>query len=144
MTRAEHAAAFFESGFNCSQAVLMAFAKEFGLDAVTAAKIASGFGGGMGRMAGICGAVTGAYMVLGLKHGAASAHDKAAKENGYRLVREFAARFQARNGSATCLDLLGCDISTAPGLEEAKTKGVFVTVCPKMVRDAVEILEEII
>ena len=142
MTCADNAVALFGSGFNCAQAVLMAFAKEMGLDPGVAAKLASGFGGGMGRMAGICGAVTGAYLVLGLKHGAASAEDKEAKEKVYRLVKEFADKFRARHGSVVCRDLLKCDISTVPGLEEAKKMGVFGTVCPKMVRDAVEILEE--
>jgi len=142
MTHAENAVTLFKSGFNCAQAVLMAFAGEKGLDPVVAAKLASGFGGGMGRMAGTCGAVTGAYMVLGLKHGAASADDKVAKENGYRLVREFADKFRARHGSIDCRDLLKCDISTTSGQEEAKAKGLFGTICPRMVRDAVEILEE--
>jgi len=141
--RADHAEALFAEGLNCAQAVLMTFAAEQGLDPAMAARLASGFGGGMGRMAHTCGAVTGAFLVLGLQHGAASGDDKEAKENTYRLVREFSARFEARHGSIACRDLLGCDISTAAGLDVAKQKGLFGTVCPKMVREAVAILEEL-
>ena len=142
MNRSEKAVALFESGLNCSQAILVAFAEGSALDPALAAKLAGGFGGGMGRLAGTCGAMSGAILALGLLHGTASADDKAGKENTYRFVREFAARFQARNGSTTCRELLGCDISTPAGLEAAKGKGAFRTICPKLVRDAAEILEE--
>ena len=142
MTRPDKAVELFASGLNCSQAILSAFAEGSGLDPALAAKLAGGFGGGMGRTAGTCGAVTGALLVLGLRHGTASADDKAAKENTYRLARDFMARFQARNQALECRALLGCDISTPAGIETAKAKGLFGSVCPKMVRDAAEILEE--
>jgi C_GCAxxG_C_C family probable redox protein len=126
-------------GFNCSQAVFSTYAQ--GIDQETALKIASGFGGGMGRMGETCGAVTGAMMVLGLRFGA-DQPDREAKERVYARIREFADRFQARNGSTFCRDLLGCDISTPDGYEQAKI--LFPTVCPKYVRDACEILEEML
>ena len=144
MKRSEKAVELFASGLNCSQAMIVAFSEGTALDPALAAKLAGGFGGGMGRMAGTCGAVTGAFLVLGLQRGTADADDKAAKENTYRLVREFAARFQARNGSIVCRELLGCDIGTPAGLEVAKAKGLFGSVCPKCVRDAGEILEEML
>ncbi len=143
MNRIETAASRFADGFNCSQAVLSAYAGEFGLDDDTALKIASGFGGGMGRMADTCGAVTGAFMVLGLKYGQASS-DREAKEGIYARIREFADRFQARNGSLVCRDLLGCDISTPEGLQHAKDEKLLTTICPKFVRDASEILGEML
>jgi C_GCAxxG_C_C family probable redox protein len=142
--RIENAVACFDAGFSCSQAVLSSFAGDFGLDGKLALKVAAGFGGGMGRMAETCGAVTGAYMVIGLKYGVTSVRDKAAKERAYEVVRDFNARFRARNPSLVCKELLRCDISTAEGLEVAKQKGVFTTVCPKLVRDAAEILEELL
>jgi C_GCAxxG_C_C family probable redox protein len=141
MNRADTALSCFAEGFNCSQAVLSAYAGHFGFDGQSALRLASGFGGGMGRMAGTCGAVTGAFMVLGLKYGRASPSQEA-KETIYERIREFADRFKARNGSLTCKDLLGCDISTVEGLELAKS--LFATTCPKFVRDAVEILEEML
>jgi C_GCAxxG_C_C family probable redox protein len=130
----------FAGGFNCSQAVFSVFADDFGLDEEMALKIAAGFGGGMGRMGGTCGAVTGAIMALGLTFGAASP-DRETKELAYSQVRTFADRFKAINGSLACRDLLGCDISTPDGHRIAKEKSLFTTVCPKLVQDAVAILE---
>ena len=134
----------FRKGFNCSQAVLSVYAEEFGLCRETALKIACGFGGGMGRMARTCGAVTGAFMVIGLKYGNVDANEKVIKEKTYGLVREFARRFEKRNGSSICKELLGCDISGQEGLKSAKDNGLFASVCPGLVRDAVEILEEML
>src|SRR5271157_2593387 len=118
----ETAVACFKQGFSCSQAILSTFGEQFGLDQKTALKLAAGFGGGMGRMAGTCGAVTGAFMVLGLKYGAVSPDDRQAKELTYERVRMFAARFKERNGSLECRELLGCDISTPEGLQVFKDK----------------------
>jgi C_GCAxxG_C_C family probable redox protein len=143
-TKSEQAVNNFKEGSNCSQAVLSVYAEESGLSQKTALKIARGFGGGMGRMAQTCGAVTGAFMVLGLKYGNADIHEKEAKERIYGLVREFTRRFESRNSSIVCQELLGCDISKPEGVTAAKEKGLFTSVCPKMVREAVEILDEMI
>ena len=139
MNRVETALSRFAEGFNCSQAVFSSYAE--GLDEKAALKIASGFGGGMGRMAETCGAVTGAMMALGLRCGGTSP-DREAKERIYAKIREFADRFRARNGSLLCRELLGCDISTPEGYEAAKQGGLLTTTCPNYVRDAAEILEE--
>ena len=144
MNRVENAVALFSSGLNCSQAVFSSFAKAQGLDFAVAAKLATGLGGGMGRMGHTCGAVTGAILAIGLKHGSVTGGDREAKEKTYQLVREFTTRFKSRNGSTVCRELLGCDISTQEGFEDAKRKGLLTTVCPKAVRTAGEILEEIL
>ena len=138
----EQAVNVFKEGSNCSQAVISVYAEDFGLSRENALKISRGFGGGMGRMAQTCGAVTGAFMVLGLKYGNADIHDKEAKERIYGLVREFACRFENRNSSIVCRELLGCDISKPEGAATAKENGLFASVCPKLVGDAAEILEE--
>lgn len=138
MSRTEIAISRFAEGFNCSQAVLSAYAD---LDDETALKIASGFGGGMGRMADTCGAITGAFMVLGLRYGAASP-DREAREAIYARIREFAERFKERNGSLVCRNLLGCDISQSAGLRRATDEKMFSVICPKFVQDACEILED--
>ena len=140
----ECAVARFEEGFNCSQAVLSAYAPDLGLEAALALKVAGGFGGGMGRLGGICGAVTGALMALGLRYASAEAGDKAAKEKTYEVVREFTRRFAACYGSITCRDLLGCDISTPEGRQQAQDSGLFTTRCPQLVRTAAEILESML
>ena len=142
MSHVENAASAFTQGFSCSQAVLSAFAAEFGLERETALKLASGLGGGMGRTGQTCGAVSGALLALGLKYGSADPQDKAAKEKTYALVRELIARFKTRNGTALCPELLGYDIGTPEGLQAVRDKGLAATVCAKAVRDAAEILEQ--
>jgi C_GCAxxG_C_C family probable redox protein len=141
-SKAQQAVEKFEKGFNCSQAVLSTYCEQFGLENEIALKIATGFGGGM-HINGTCGAVTGAVMVLGLKYGNTD-EDKKAKENTYKKVIEFANKFSVRNGTVKCHDLLDCDITTREGLEIARQKGVFSSICPKLVRDAAEILEEML
>ena len=115
-----------------------------GIDRERALRVAGAFGGGMGRMGATCGAVTGAFMAIGLKCGKVRAEDDAAREKTYELVREFVTRFQSRHGSMSCKELLGYDLSNPQEREKAKEKGLFDTLCPQLVRDAVEILEEIL
>ena len=143
MNQIETALSLLAHGFNCSQAVLSAYAGQFGVDDETALKIASGFGGGMGRMADTCGAVTGAFMVLGLKYGQNSP-DREVKEAIYAQVRKFASRFKTRNRSLVCCELLGCDISQSEGLRRATDEKLFSMVCSKFVRDACEISEDML
>jgi C_GCAxxG_C_C family probable redox protein len=144
MNGKELACSRFKEGFSCSQAVFSAHAEQLGLDRETALKIAGAFGGGMGRMAQTCGAVTGAFMVIGLKYGAIDAEDKETKEKAYALVREFVDRFKSRHGSIACQDLLGCDISKPEGEKVAREQKLFETICPKLVKDAAELLEEML
>lgn len=143
MSNADKAAATFKEGFSCSQAVLGAYCERFGLDKMLAYKISSGFGGGM-HCDQTCGAVTGAFMVIGLKHGRTRADDVEAKMKTARLTAEFAKKFKERHGSVGCTELLGCNISTLEGFEEAKKKDLFKQLCPKYVISAVEILEEML
>jgi len=134
----------FASGFNCSQSVLTAFSSELGLDTESALRIACGFGGGMGRTAQTCGAVTGAFMVIGLKHGQTLKDDKAAKEKTYALVREFIDLFTKKHGSTLCRELLSCNVNTPEGYQKATEENLFKTVCPGFVESAVNILNRII
>jgi C_GCAxxG_C_C family probable redox protein len=139
-TKADLAAARMEQGFNCAQAVLGAFAADFGLDQDTAMRLASPFGGGMGRTAGTCGAVSGALMVLGLKHGMSRPEDTQAKERAYALAAELIRRFEDRRGTVVCRELLGRDISTPDGLAGARQEGLFASTCPVFVRTAAELV----
>jgi C_GCAxxG_C_C family probable redox protein len=142
--RAELAVSLFEKGCSCSQAILAAFGDRFGVDREFALRIAAGFGGGMGRMAEMCGAITGAIMVIGLRYGGIDPKDRQAKDKAQAIVREFADRFVSLNDSLLCRALLGCDISTSEGYELAKEKKLFTTICPKYVKDAAEILDAMI
>jgi C_GCAxxG_C_C family probable redox protein len=144
MNKIDRAVARFGEGLSCTQAVLSTYCSEFGLSRDIALRVACGFGGGMGRMGKTCGAVTGAFLVLGLKYGGTDATDNDKEEKTYALVREFTNEFKLRNGHIGCNELLGYDISTPEGRKEAQEKGLFSTLCPKLVRDAAEILEQLL
>jgi C_GCAxxG_C_C family probable redox protein len=131
----------FRDGRACSQAVLDVYGGPLGLPRQQAMQIAAGFAGGM-RQGDTCGAVTGAYMVLGLRHGSTDCDIPAGRVEVYARVLDFTARFRKRNGALACRDLLGCDISTAEGMKRAQEQSLFKTTCVKMVEDACEILEE--
>jgi C_GCAxxG_C_C family probable redox protein len=143
-SRIEEVVTTHREGFSCAQALLAVYGPELGMDRETALKIAGGFGGGMGRMAGTCGAVTGAFMVIGLLHGMTKKGDLQQKEISYDYVRKFAEKFRERNKTLECRELMGVDVSTPAGFAAAKEKNISRTVCPKYVRDAAEILEEML
>ena len=142
--KVEAAVACFKEGFNCSQAILSTYGVAFGLEGPTALKAASAFGAGMGGLGEVCGAVTGALIVIGLKHGRTEARDKEAKEKTNALVRDFAGRFRSRHRSLLCRELLGCDLTTPEGVAAARQKGYFTELCPRFVRAAAEILENVL
>ncbi len=141
---ADQAVARFNDGFHCCQAVFSIFAEKHGLDRETALKISGAFGGGMARMGSVCGAVTGAYMVIGHKYGKSKVGDDEAREKTYKMVRKFNERFNAANGSTICKELLGLDLSVPEEADQAKAKGLFKSLCPGLVKNAVEILEEML
>ena len=105
-TKAEKARELFESGYNCSQAVVGAFADDIGMDFDKAVRLASSFGGGMGRMQEVCGAVSGMFMVAGLLFGYSSPEASDAKMEHYKFIRELAEEFKQKNGSIICRELL--------------------------------------
>ncbi|MCU0236169.1 MAG: C-GCAxxG-C-C family protein [Acidobacteria bacterium] len=143
--RNETAAAMVAGKWNCAQAVLGVFCDDLGLHRETAMKIASGFGAGMAHRQEVCGAVSGAIMAIGLKHGQAREDEKDAKEKAYRLSRELLDRFQAEFGSCLCRELLpGIDLGTAAGHQRYKAESCSEKVCQPCVRFAVRILEEIL
>ncbi|MCU7940283.1 MAG: C-GCAxxG-C-C family protein [gamma proteobacterium symbiont of Bathyaustriella thionipta] len=134
----------FNSGLNYSQSIIAQYAEHYQLDVPTACKLATGFGGGMGRMGGTCGALTGAYLVLGLEYGSENSTQKDKKDQTYEKIQYFTQKFEQKNGACQCRELLGCDISTAEGFQQAREQGLTKTRCPGFVRDAVDILEDII
>lgn len=144
MTKTERAISLFKEGFSCSQAVLAAYAEGLGLDGETALRMAQPFGGGIAKSGDWCGAVTGAFLVIGLKYGRVKAADTAAKDKTYALVQEFVRRFGARHGATRCNDLLGCDISTPEGQKTIEERKLHETLCENLIRDAVEILDALL
>jgi C_GCAxxG_C_C family probable redox protein len=135
------AAARLDQGFNCAQSVLAAFAAQLGLDESRALKLASPFGGGVSRRGEVCGAVTGALMVLGLAQGSDT---PAGKEKAYLLGQDFLQRFETRHGALLCRKLINCDLGTPEGLQQARSRGVFAALCPLFVRSAAEIAQALL
>ncbi len=129
----------FPLQFNCAQTVFSLFANDLGIDEDIVFKITSGFGGGMKRGA-TCGAVTAAYMVLGLKY-ANLVNDSEEKAKMEKLIKQFNQLFIEKHGSLNCKDLIHYDISTPEGKEAAKAAGVVADVCPNLIKSACDILE---
>jgi C_GCAxxG_C_C family probable redox protein len=142
-SRIEDAMDRFKRGFNCAQAVFSAYAPSAGVGEEVALKISTGFGAGMGRQQEVCGAVTGAFMVLGSKRGMTDTADTAGKETTYAQVREFTQRFCRLHGSISCRELLGCDINTEEGKRIYSERRLSALVCLPCVQDACKIIEEI-
>jgi len=133
----------FQSGFNCAQSIFSSFAPAMGVGFKEALKITSGFGAGICYKGEVCGAVSGAYMALGLKYGRWKAEDAAAKEKTYDLMREFDRQFIALHGSLYCNRLLEGDMSTQEGLKKINEERKFKTHCPRFVKDATVIAEKL-
>jgi C_GCAxxG_C_C family probable redox protein len=144
MTKSDAALATFSKGITCSSAVFSAFADEIGIDEKTARKIACGFGAGISRTGNICGAVSGALMVIGLRYGKAEIGDDAATERTRALTRRFLNEFTEKNGSVNCSELLGYNLSNQEEYDAAAKEKLFNTKCPEYVRDAADILEKIL
>lgn len=142
--RAAAAGRAFRRGFNCSQAVLSAFAPSLGLKNDMATRLSQSFGAGLARLGETCGAVTGALMVIGLKYGKVRAGDDEAKEKTYLLARAFMDRFRKSHGSLRCKSLLGHDIGTPRGAKLIKAEGLHDTLCPLFIRSAVVTLDKIL
>jgi len=143
MDRATKAAQLFTEGYNCAQAVAVAYSDLIGLTPEFTAKMASSFGGGMGRMREVCGAVSGMLLVAGILYGYNSTDDDETKKAHYSLVQELAGQFRERNGSIICREILKnppSDPAPTPRTAEFYAQRP----CAKMVYDAVDILESYI
>ena len=143
MTHEEKALSYFTDKFHCSQSVLAAYAGELGLTEEQALKIAYCLNSGM-RKGEVCGACSGALLVLGMKYGQSKKDDLESRARANKKTVEFLEQFQKENGSYICNDLLGCDISTTEGVQYAMEHNCFTEVCPKMVASAVKILESMV
>ncbi|SPJ15715.1 putative C_GCAxxG_C_C family redox protein [Syntrophobacter sp. SbD2] len=143
MNAAQKAMHLFENGLNCSQAILTAFGEPYGIDSEIAKKLGRPWGGGVGPMGGICGAVTGAIMVLGLAQ--SGRQDEAAARNDICLsVQKLVRHFEQRHGTSVCKDLLGADFNTEEGQRKIKEEMLVKKLCPKFVEDAGCILAELV
>ena len=142
MTRGEKAEALFLEGYNCAQAVVIAFEDLHGLDRETAAKLASSFGGGMARLREVCGSVSGMFMVAGLLYGYDDPKAKEEKAEHYARIQKLAADFTAENGSIVCRELLGLtEKKQAPTPEERTAEYYKKRPCKSIIGMAAEIMD---
>lgn len=145
MKKSEVADAKFQEGYNCAQAVCFSFADGLNYDQNLTMKLACGFGAGMGRNEEVCGAVSGGIIVIGMKYGRGENQDRSLMEQTYEKTRELMKRFKEKHGSFICRELLnGCELTTSEGQKEFQEKDLKNRVCRHCVRNAVEILEDII
>jgi len=144
MDKSERAAGYMKIGYNCSQAVVKTYAADVGQNEKELVKMASVLGGGIGRTGHVCGAVSGAALIIGAKFGSTDNTKLESKDKAYQKGRELLERFTAENKSILCSEILGYDINSKEGLMQARQSGVFIQKCPGFVASAARILEAII
>lgn len=136
---------YFMEGYNCAQSVFLAFSDEYDLDSDTILKISSSFGGGMGRLREVCGAVTGMFMAAGMIFGYTNPSDQIKKSEHYTRVQYLAKKFEEKNNSIICRELLGIDNKRDIPVPEERTKEYYKKrPCFELVSMAAEILDEYI
>lgn len=141
----EKAMEYFNQGYNCSQSVVAAFSDKLGIDLNTLLKLASSFGGGMGRLREVCGAVSGMFMVAGLLYGYSDQKDVKAKARHYSLIQDLALQFKEQSGSIICRELLGLEKGSDKPVPDERTKSYYAKrPCVQFVGMAAKIIEDLI
>ncbi len=144
MKKYEAASEYMKKGYNCAQSIMKAYAGEVGIKAEDVIRMASALGGGVGRNGHICGAVSAAALIIGLKFGTTNPVDFPAKEKAYNKTNELLEKFSTENKSVLCKELIGYDMKNPQDLKKAREEGVFLKICPLFVLSAGRILESII
>ena len=142
-TKIEQAVDRFGEGFNCSQAVVGSYCEEFGLDREMGFKVATGFGGGM-HIGKTCGAVTGAFMVIGLYNSKKYKDNASLKEASMSMIRKFEQDFKLANGTISCKDLINCDLNTEAGQTYYKENNLAETICEKCISNSITLINKLI
>ncbi|HAN20639.1 MAG: hypothetical protein A2Y15_06505 [Clostridiales bacterium GWF2_36_10] len=141
----EKAAELFREGYNCAQSVFAAYCDVTNIDKETALKLSSSFGGGMGRLREVCGALTGAFMVAGIIYGYTSPADDIAKAEHYALIQKIAKKFKERNGTIICRELLELSEKHSLPTPVKRNEEYYATrPCERFVYEAAEIMDEIL
>lgn len=130
-----------QEGFNCAESVLLIVTGEWGIRNNLIPRIATAFGGGIGRQGHICGALSGGVISIGVKYGRDKGRDQAARDKSYALVREFFRRFKNEFGNVNCYELIGCDLTTPEGIE--KLRMLHPEKCAKFIARTAEIVLEL-
>jgi C_GCAxxG_C_C family probable redox protein len=144
MDRPEIAAEYMRKGFNCAQSIVKAFSSELTVDDQAAIKMAASLGAGLGRNGYVCGALSGAALVIGARFGNTDPADTAAREKAYRMANELLEKFQREHHTVLCRELISTNLKIPDELKRARETGVFQNQCPLFVLSAGKILEEIL
>ncbi|MCR5772910.1 MAG: C-GCAxxG-C-C family protein [Butyrivibrio sp.] len=145
MTRREIAMDNFKKGYNCSQSIILAFVDMLPVDKDLLSKMASSFGGGMGRLREVCGSVSGMFMVVGFLYGYSGPETGEVKADHYARIQELAKRFEEKHGTIVCREMLGLSVRHDVPTPEARTNEYYKKrPCAEIIGDAAEILEEYI
>ena len=143
MKKSDKAIEYFKTGYNCSQSVFLTFAEDFGLDKETALKLSSSFGGGMGRLREVCGAVTAMFAIAGLKKGYTSPCDDEAKAKHYELIQSLAEKFKSEYNTIICRELLGLESGADSPIPSKRTEEYYQErPCELFIKTASEIIEQ--
>ena len=147
MPKQENAQEFFRKGYNCSQAVFATFCQDIGMDLETGLKLSSSFGGGMGGLRQVCGAVTAMFMIAGIKYGYIDSKDINLKSKHYKLIQNLAKQFSDKFGSIICKELLlsHANIKKDISMPEARTQEYYkIRPCERFVIFATELTEKML
>ena len=138
----EKAVENFRSGYNCAQSVFLAFAEDVGFDEETALKLSSSFGGGMGRLREVCGAVSAMFAIAGLKKGYTTPNNDDIKAKHYELIQSLAEDFKSKFGTIICRELLELPEGKDSPIPSKRTEEYYQTrPCESFIRFASEIIE---
>lgn len=132
----------FKNGYNCSQAVFCSFCEDLGCNEMTGVSVATGFGGGFGRQGMICGCLSGAAMVIGMKYGVESKGNPEVRNMTYDRIKEFSEKFEQKFGEMNCADLIKLRLDNPEDRQTAADKNVFALKCSVIVRETAEMLKE--
>lgn len=133
---------YFLSGYNCAQSVFLTYASRYGFDKETALKLSSSFGGGMGRMREVCGAVSAMFMIAGLEKGYIENNNDEIKAQHYKRIQDLANKFKEKHGTIICRELLGLDIDDKPIPSKRTSKYYSERPCEQFIADACNIINE--
>lgn len=143
--KAQRAAELFMEGYNCSQAVLGAFCEDIGMEFETAVRLASSFGGGMGRLREVCGAMSAVFMIAGIHCGYSSPTDAEAKIEHYRLIQALAAEFRKKRETIVCRELLDVVGKQETHIPDARTAEYYKSrPCVAIILEAAELAERLL
>lgn len=145
MKNSEIAKEYFESGYNCAQSVFLTYAHEFGIEKEVALKLSSSFGGGMGRLREVCGAVSAMFMIAGLKYGYTENNNDEVKAKHYELIQSLAQKFKDVHGSIICRELLGVEDEKVSHIPSVRTEKYYKErPCANFIATVCEVLDRML